>query len=118
MREKEDIYISLVYKIYEAIVSNKMETWENKARQELVPALKADNPEMHKATEDFFSGADTLNFVRSDSHMKLKAMDLWKEQIEMFMGMQKAKAQTLNEVCLANNIDIKEELKELMLIND
>lgn len=118
MRDKEEIYSSIIHKIYGAVVNDKAEGWESKARQELVPALEASHAEIHTATKDFFGGADTLGFVRSDNHMKLKAMDLWKEQVEMFVGMLKLKAQTLLEICAANNIEIKEELKELMLIND
>ncbi len=118
MRDKEEIYHSIVQKIYKGIVATPITDWESKARQELIPLMEEANSDIHTLVKDFFSTVDTMNFVRSDNHMKLKAMDLWKEQVEMFMNMLKAKANVLLEKLMPLNIDIKEELKELMLISE
>jgi hypothetical protein len=118
MRDKEEIYHDMVKKIYQGIVSNPVDGFENKTRQELVPMMEEANTDIYTMVKDFFSTADTMSFVRSDNHMKLKAMDLWKEQVEMFASMLKGKAQIMLETLKPLNIDIQMELKELMLIGN
>lgn len=118
MREKEELYKALVNKAYEALAANKTDNWQQLDRNELITSVESSNKEIGNALKALFSAIDNLGFVRADNHMKLKAMDLWKEQVDMFFAIAKGKAELLNQLAQAANIDIVEELKELKLIDE
>lgn len=69
---------------------------------------------IYQAYEDFALAHESLKFISSDYQLRLKAEDIWKQQLEIFREKIYPLGDALTQECKVYNIDIQEDIKALL----
>lgn len=109
MRTKEELKFELALKFYNEEVDDKI------SLVDLLSKLKNKDSELYNQINDFIITYDALSFTKTDTDLKLKAPDLWKQQMEMYSALIKDRVKTLEKLAEERNINIINVLTDMNL---
>jgi hypothetical protein len=114
MTESEKLIYDLLHEILSAIPPASSLLGEDITRGEMTEILRLNDTEIFEAFQDFSVAFDSLNFIAADYQLRLKAADIWKQQLEVFRSGLKTRAEDLIAACKNKGIDIEKSINEIL----
>jgi len=114
MNESETLAFDLLFSILEQIPSAKAVIIHQMTKDEMSEILRLNSLPIYQAYQDFSMAYDSLNFIASDYQLRMKAEDIWKQQLEVFRSRIDEVAADLILVCKAEDVIIDEIMEKII----
>jgi len=114
MSESEKLIYDLLHEILSAMPAASPLLGDDITRGEMTEILRLNDTEIFEAFQDFSVAFDSLNFIASDYQLRMKAADIWKQQLEVFRSGLKPRADDLESACKNKGIDVEATIKNIL----
>jgi hypothetical protein len=108
MRNREEIKRDIIGAFY-----NGNEEFSKLSNSEILNYINENDPDSFKILNDFLIILDAYIFTKTDMDLKLKADDIWRQQIEMYKGLIKDRKASLINLAESKSIEINSLIQEL-----
>ena len=110
-----DLVMELLMKIVASSPSASAALKEPYTQAEVLEVIRLNVPAtFNEALSDFLLARESLEFISSDYQLRLKAEDIWLEQLQVFRDRMIPVSQALKDVCAHHGIDISKEMEALV----
>ena len=114
MSESEKLLYDLLHKTLSALPATRELIKDVYTPAEMNELLRLHYGEIHTAYGDFSLACESLNFIASDYQLRLKAEDIWKQQLEVFRSRIKPCAIDFLTACQKENIDVENDVEKII----
>lgn len=114
MNESVSLIYDLLFSILEQIPAAKKSLFAQITKAEMSEILRLNSSTIYEAYQDFSVASESLNFIASDYQLRMKAEDIWKQQLEVFRARIQPAADDLILACKAENIEINTTIDKII----
>ena len=114
MNESETLIYDLLYSILKQIPSASKAINSQMTKGEMVEVLRLNSSGIYEAFQDFSIAFESLNFVASDYQLRMKAEDIWKQQLEVFRTRINPISKDLRKLCKKEQIQVDELINKII----
>ena len=114
MNESETLIYDLLYSVLEQIPTASKAIKPQMTKGEMSEILRLNSSKIYEAFQDLSIAFESLNFIASDYQLRMKAEDIWKQQLEVFRSRIKPAANDLKQTCEAENIIIDALIEKII----
>lgn len=108
MRNREEIKKDIISLFYNG--NNDLKSLSN---SEMLNFINENDSETFKILNDFLVILDAYIFTKTDMDLKLKADDIWRQQMEMYKGLIKDRKASLLNLAESKSIEVNSLIEEL-----
>jgi len=114
MNESETLIYDLLFSILEQIPSAHKAISSQMTKAEMTEILRLNSTPIYEVFQDFSVAVESLNFIASDYQLRMKAEDIWKQQLEVFRSRIKPATDDLMGACKSDNIVVDELINKIV----
>ena len=114
MNESDTLIYDLLYSVLEQIPSAAKTIRPQMTKGEMSEILRLNSSKIYEAFQDLSITFESLNFIASDYQLRMKAEDIWKQQLEVFRNRIKPAANDLKLTCEAENVVIDTFIEKII----
>lgn len=114
MNESEVLSYNLLFSVLNQIPTAKPLISPQMTKAEMLEILRLHSSAIYQTYQDVSIAYDSLNFIASDYQLRMKAEDIWKQQLEVFRDRIRLLAEDLILACKAENIFISDIIEKII----
>jgi len=114
MNESDSLIYNLLYSILNQIPSASKALGNRMTKGEMSEILRLNSRPVYEAFQDFSMAFESLNFIASDYQLRMKAEDIWKQQLEVFRDRIEPAANDLKAICKVEKIIIDKFIEKII----
>ncbi len=114
MKTNEDNIIILLRKILALAFPDNFEATDDTNRKVVLNKFQEYDTDLYNIINEFLIAFESYNFIISDYQLKLKADDIWHNQLDMFKNILEKRKTNLILACKEKSINIDYELENLL----